>query len=137
MSGRQRLAVLGLVLSAIVAGAALVGFASMACPTQTAAQPCPNAAFNRGVVLSLAATVAVLLVTPFAFLGELTARGRVARGAWLRAVRRGLLAGAIVAALGGLRLGEALSVPAGIFVVLLAGIVEWSAIRRFDTVSGD
>jgi hypothetical protein len=32
----------------------------------------------------------------------------------------------------GLRLGGALSVPVGIFVALLAALVEWLAIRRFD-----
>ena len=37
-----------------------------------------------------------------------------------------------MAALGGLRLGGALTVPVAIFVVLLAGVVEWLSIRRFD-----
>ena len=60
-------------------------------------------------------------------------RGRILyRGAWGRAIRRGLLAGGAVAALGGLRLGGALTVPVAIFVVLLAGAVEWLSIRRFD-----
>ena len=46
--------------------------------------------------------------------------------------RRGVLAGVVVAALAGLRLGGALSVAAGIFVALLAALIEWFAIRRFD-----
>jgi hypothetical protein len=38
-----------------------------------------------------------------------------------------------VAALAGLRLGGALTVPVAIFVVLLGAAIEWLAIRRFDS----
>ncbi len=72
-----------------------------------------------------------LLVTPFAFLGEIITRRRIVyRGAWLRAARRGVLVGLVVAILAGLRLGGALSVPVALFVVILAGVVEWLAARR-------
>jgi hypothetical protein len=72
-------------------------------------------------------------VTPFAFLAEFVARRRIVfRGAWARAARRGLLAAAVVAALAGLRLGGALSVPGALFLLTLAALAEWFAIRRVD-----
>ena len=72
-------------------------------------------------------------MVPFAFLGEFVVRRRIVyRGAWARAVRRGLLVGLVVITLAGLRLGGALSVPVAIFVVLLAGAAEWFAVRRVD-----
>ena len=73
-------------------------------------------------------------MVPFALLAEFAVRGRILyRGAWVRAIRRGVLAAGAVAALGGLRLGGALTVPVTIFVLLLAGAIEWLAIRRFDS----
>jgi hypothetical protein len=36
----------------------------------------------------------------------------------------------VLATLAGLRLGDALSVPIAIFVVILAGVAEWFAARR-------
>lgn len=131
MSARQRLLALGLVLAAVAAGLALVVFAANACPTELPGQPCPEAPSNRAVVVSLAAVSVGLLVTPFAYLAEFVIGRRIAyRGAWLRAARRGLLAGVVVAVLAGLRLGGALSVPVGLFVLILAGLVEWFAVRR-------
>jgi hypothetical protein len=137
MTHTHRLAVGGLLLAALLVGAALIAFASVACPTQTDLQACANAALNRAIVLAMAALFVVLLVMPFAFLAEFAARRRTTRsGAWGRAARRGLLAGAVVAALGGLRLGDALSVPVLLFVVVLAVMVEWYAVRRFDPSGG-
>jgi len=131
VSSRQRLLALGLVLAAVVAGLALAVFAANACPAELPGQPCPDAPRNRAIVVSLAAVSVGLLVAPFAYLAEfLIGRRIVYRGAWLRAARRGLLAGAVVAVLAGLRLGGALSVPVGLFVLILAGIVEWFAVRR-------
>ncbi|MGH2418065.1 MAG: hypothetical protein ACRDFY_07000 [Candidatus Limnocylindria bacterium] len=131
MSGRHRLVVAALVLSAILAVVLLVAFAGRACPAETPADPCPDAARNRVMVVALASISAGLLVTPFAFLGEVVARRRIVyRGAWLRGARRGILAGLVVAILAGLRLGGALSVPVAIFVVILAGVAEWLAARR-------
>lgn len=133
MTGRSRLAVATLVLLAVLGGVVLVAFAGNACATDTAAQPCPDAAANRAVVVSLAAATAGLAVAPFALLAEFGVRRRIVyRGAWGRAARRGLLAAAVIAALAGLRLGGALSVPAALFAVTLAVIVEWHAVRRFD-----
>ena len=130
MSGRHRAAVVALVLLAVLAGVVLVGFAGRACPVETAAQPCAEAARNRTVVVTLAALTVALAVAPFAFLGEVVARRRIIyRGAWPRAARRGTLAGLVVAALAGLRLGGALSVPIAIFVVIVAGVAEWLAMR--------
>jgi hypothetical protein len=133
VSGGNRLAVLVLALLSALTVLALLVFASAACPAELPGQPCPEAGTNRAVVVALAAAATGLLVTPFAFLAEFAARRRIAyRGAWGRAGRRGLLAAVGVGALAGLRLGGALSVPAGIFVILLVGMVEWFAVRRFD-----
>jgi hypothetical protein len=131
MTGQHRVAVIGLILAAVLVAIILVAFAGSSCPVETEAQPCPDAARNVVLVIVLAAAALGLLVTPFAFLGEVLARRRIVyRGAWGRAARRGSLVAVVVAALGGLRLGGALSVPIGIFVVVLAGIVEWLAARR-------
>lgn len=132
--GRHRTIVAGLVLLAVLAGLILVVFAANTCPTESASNPCSDAGLHRIVVIALAALTLTLLVTPFAFLAEYLARRRIAyRGAWARAARRGLLCGAIVAALAGLRIGSALTVPVAIFLVLLAVLVEWFVARRLDT----
>jgi hypothetical protein len=131
MSGRHRVVVLGLMLSAVLAALLVVVIASRACPVETAAQPCPGAPRNVVIVVGLTAVAAGLLVTPFAFLGEVLARRRIVyRGAWSRAARRGALVGLVIAALAGLRLGGALSVPIAMFIVILAGVAEWFAARR-------
>lgn len=110
----------------ILAAVAVVAVAARACPIETVAQPCADAARNRVIVVALASSSAALLVAPFAFLSEVIARRRIVyRGAWVRAARRGALVGLVLATLAGLRLGGALSVPIGIFVVILAGVVEW------------
>ena len=133
MSRRTRLAIIGLALAALLVAVILVAFASVACPGDTPEQPCPAAVTNRSVVIGLGALAVGLLVVPFALLAEFVVRGRILyRSAWGRAIRRGLLAGGTVAALAGLRLGGALTVPVAIFVLLLAGTIEWLAIRRFD-----
>jgi hypothetical protein len=131
MSGTHRVAVVGLMLSAVLAALVLVVFAGNACPVETATQPCPEAPRNVVIVVGLVAVTAGLLVTPFAFLGEVLARRRIVyRGAWGRAARRGVLVGLVIAALAGLRLGGALSVPIAIFILILAGVAEWFAARR-------
>ena len=133
MSRRTRLAVAALALLAVLVAAILFVFASVSCPTDTPDQPCPGAATNRVLVIGLAALAVGLLVVPFALLSEFVIRGRILyRGAWGRAIRRGLLAGGAVAVVGGLRMGGALTVPVAIFVLLLVGAIEWLAIRRFD-----
>lgn len=129
----SRIAVLGLLVAAALAVAGLLGFASGACASDQPGRACPEAGFNRAVVVALLGAAAALLVAPFAFLAEFAARRRIEyRGAWGRALRRGLLAGLVLAALAGLRVGDALSVPSALFVVIIAGLVEWSAMRRFD-----
>ena len=131
MTARHRLIVAGLILGAVVAAAALVAFASVACPVDSEGQPCPLAGRNLAIGVALAALSVALVVTPFAFLGEVLARRRIVyRGAWPRAARRGAIAGLVVAALAGLRLGGALSVPVGLFVLLVAGAAEWLALQR-------
>ena len=131
MSGRHRLAVGSLIVLGVLAILGLIGVAGSTCPIETELQPCPDVARNRAVVVALAAAGAMLIVTPFAFLGEVMARRRIVyRGAWERAARRGLLVGLVIATLAGLRLGGALSVAISIFVVILAGVTEWFFVRR-------
>ncbi|MGH2383227.1 MAG: hypothetical protein ACRDG7_18670 [Candidatus Limnocylindria bacterium] len=131
MSGRHRLAVAVLILSGILFAIVLVAVAGRACPVETVAQPCPDAGRNRVVVVTLASASATLLVAPFAFLAEVISRRRIVyRGAWSRAARRGILTGLAIAALAGLRLGGALSVPIAIFVIILAGVIEWFFVRQ-------
>ena len=133
MTGQTRVAVAALVLLAVLAAVVLVSFAGHACPADTADTPGPDAGTNRAVVVALAAASAGLAVTPFALLAEFAVRRRIIyRGAWARATRRGLLVAAAIAALAGLRLGGALSVPVGLFIVSLAAALEWFASRRFD-----
>ena len=131
MSARNRTRVGALILAGILAALLLVAFASNTCPAETSAQPCPGAARNLVIGVGLASTAVGLLVAPFAFLGEVMARRRIVyRGAWGRAGRRGTLAGLMVATLSGLRLGDALSVPVALFVLILAGVVEWFFARN-------
>ena len=133
MSGRHRFVVLALVLLAVLSAVVLVVLAGNLCPADTAGSSCPEAGRNRAIVVGMAAASCALIVAPFAFLTEFVLRRRIVyRGAWLRGLRRGILAGAVLAALAGLRLGGALTVPVGLFVVLLAGLVEWFAVRRVD-----
>ncbi len=127
------MAIAALVLLALLCAVVLLAFAGHACPSKIPSQDCPDAAVNRALVVSLASLGIALAVTPFAFLGEFAMRRRIIyRGAWGRAARRGLLPGCALAALAGLRLGGALSVPAALFVVSLLAAVEWTAVRRFD-----
>ena len=133
MTGRHRTIVAALVLLAMLAFVLLAAFATHACPAPTATNRCPQAGMNRAIAIVLAALAATLTITPFAFLAEFVVRRRIAyRGGWARAARRGILAGAVVAAVAGLRLGGALIVPVAIFVLLLATLVEWFAARRLD-----
>jgi hypothetical protein len=130
MSTRHRTIVVGLVLLGVLTVVVLVAFAGNACPIETDQQPCPDAGRNLAIGIGLAAVAVGLLVTPFAFLAEvMTDRHIVYRGAWGRAARRGLLAGLVVGILAGLRLAGVLSVPTALFVIILAGAVEWLAAR--------
>jgi O-antigen ligase len=131
MSGRHRTRVAGLMLLGVLAAVLLVVFAGSACPVETDAQPCPDATRNLVIGIALASAAVGLLVAPFAFLAEVLARRRIVyRGAWARAGRRGALAGLIVAGLAGLRLGGALNVPTALFVLILAGVIEWYLARN-------
>jgi hypothetical protein len=133
LSRGTRRAVATLAALAIASAAALVIFAGVACPADLPSQPCPAAGTNRIVVIALAAATAMMTVVPFAFLAEFVLRRRIVyRGAWGRAARRGLLVGAVIITLAGLRLGGALTVPVAIFIVLLALAGEWFAVRRLD-----
>ncbi len=131
--GRHRATVAALFLLAVLAGLVLVVVAARLCPTELPGQPCGAATTNRALVVVLAAVTMALLVTPFAFLAELLTRRRIVyRWAWWRAARRGIVAGFVVAALAGLRLGGALSPPVAIFVVAAAIGLEWFVSRHVD-----
>jgi hypothetical protein len=130
---RHQVTVALLVLAGVLGFVALVAIAGHLCPVETAAQPCPDAARNRIIVVGLAGTATAMLVAPFAFLGEVVARRRIVyRGAWSRAARRAAIVGLMIVTLAGLRLGGALSVPVAVFVLILAGVVEWF-VARSDT----
>lgn len=130
MTGEHRLAVAALIATGILAAVLLVAVAGSVC-AQTQVQACADVARNRVIVVSLASLTAALLVTPFAFLGEIMTRRRIVyRGAWGRAARRGILVGLLIATVAGLRLGGALSAPIAIFVMILAGVIEWFFSRR-------
>lgn len=132
MSAQHRLWVLGLVGLGLLVGIAVVIFAANACPAALPGQACPDAQRNVVSVVVLAAASVALLVTPFAFLAEIVVQRRIVyQGAWWRAGRRGAMAGLLVATLAGLRLGGALTVPAAIFIMVLAVVVE-----RFVTSRG-
>ena len=133
MTPRSRVAIAALVLLAVLGAVVLVAFAGNSCAGDMPGQPCPNAGANRAVVVALAAMTAAVAVMPFAILAEFAVRRRIIyRGAWGRALRRGVLVGAAIAAIAGLRLGGALSVPVALFVISLAAATEWVALRRFD-----
>ena len=133
MTGRTRTAVAALVLLAVLGGVVLVAFAGNACAGDLPGRPCPEAGANRAAVVTLAAATAGLAVIPFALLAEFAVRRRILyRGAWGRATRRGVLVALAIAAIAGLRLGGALSIPVALFVMSLAAAVEWFALRRFD-----
>jgi hypothetical protein len=133
MSGRARLGLAMTLLLGVLCGLLVVVVAGNACASNLPGAPCPDAGRNRTVVVALASLAVMLIVTPFAFLAEFAARRRIVyRGMWLRAVRRGLLVGLAVAALAGLRLGDALSVPAALFVLTMLALLEWSSVRRLD-----
>ncbi|MEJ7802660.1 MAG: hypothetical protein WKH68_04720 [Candidatus Limnocylindria bacterium] len=130
MTGEHRLAVAALIATGILAAVLLVAVAGSVC-AQTQVQACADVARNRVIVVSMASLTAALLVTPFAFLGEIMTRRRIVyRGAWGRAARRGILVGLLIATVAGLRLGGALSAPIAIFVIILAGVIEWFFSRR-------
>lgn len=131
MTPRTRLVVAGLLLLGVLGVLLTLGWANVACPAETPAQPCPDATRNLVIGIGLASVSAALLVTPFAFLGEVVARRRIVyRGAWWRAGRRGAIVGLVLAALAGLRLADALSVPVALFTILLGGVTEWFLARR-------
>ncbi len=133
MTGRSRVVLAALMLLAVLGVVVLVAFAGNSCAGDLPGRPCPAAGTNRAVVVALAAVTAGLAVVPFALLAEFTVRRRIIyRGAWGRAARRGALVAAVVAAIAGLRLGGALSVPVALFVMSLAAALEWVALRRFD-----
>jgi hypothetical protein len=130
---RDRVLVAVLLIAGVVALAAVVGLAANLCPGPTATDPCPDAGRNRVIVVGTAAAGVALLMAALAFVADYATHGRIVyRGAWPRAVRRGLLTGAVLAAVAGLRLVEALNVFSAGVVVAVAVAIEWFASRRLD-----
>ena len=131
MSGRNRTILAALFFLGILAVLVLLAFAANACPVETEAQPCPDAGRNLVIGIVLAALGVGLIVTPFAFIGEFVARRRIVyRGAWLRAARRGVIAGIVLAVLAGLRLADVLGVATALFVAVVAVAIEWLFARN-------
>jgi uncharacterized protein YhhL (DUF1145 family) len=76
------------------------------------------------VSVALGATVALSAI-PLAWLAAFGRRGRRTQpGAWLRATRRGILAGGLVALIAALRVTETTSAPIVIFAIVLVVAVE-------------
>ncbi len=134
MNRRDKLLIAGLVGAGLVAMLGVFVAASQLCPGPTASDLCPDANRNRLIVIGLAGTAVVLLITPVAFVIDFAARRRIAYlGAWWRAVRRGALFGLVLATIAGLRLADALNPFSAVVVIGVALIAEWLAIRRLDT----
>lgn len=131
MSRQDRLRVVALLVGAVLVAVVLGLFASQACPVSTDANPCESATVNQAVVVGLAAVCVGMAVTAFAWLAEFRRRRIAYLGSWTRAGRRGALAAAVVAALAGLRLGDALNILSALVVIGLAAAAEW-AIGRAD-----
>lgn len=129
MNGRDRAWVAVLLASAVLAALLVVVVASQACPGSTATNPCPEAPVNRAIVIGLAASSVGLVVTALAWLAAFRRRRIAYRGSWAVAIRRGILAGSIVAALAGLRLGDALNALSVVVVIAVAAAIEWAFLR--------
>lgn len=133
MSRRDRIAVAALAVAGVAAIIGVVILASQLCPAPTPTDPCPDADRNRLLVVGLAAAAVFCLMTSAAFVGDYLVHDRIAYlGAWARAVRRGLLAGLVLAAVAGLRLVDALNLFSAGVVVAVAAAAEWIASRRLD-----
>lgn len=133
MTTRDRVLVAVLLLGGLLTAVAVVVVASQLCPGPTPNDPCPDADRNRIVVVALAATAVFGVMAALAFVADYAMHQRIVyRGAWGRAARRGILAGLVLAAVGGLRLVDALNVFSALVVIVVAGAAEWLASRRFD-----
>jgi hypothetical protein len=130
---RDRVLVAALLVIGLVAILGVVALAANLCPAPTADDPCADADRNRAIVVGTAAFAVVALMTGIAFLADYLTHNRIVyRGAWPRAVRRGLLTGLALAAIAGLRLVDALNPFSAIVVVAVAVAAEWLAVRRLD-----
>ena len=133
MNRRDRVALILLVLGGVAAVGAVVALASQLCPGATPTEPCPDAERNRLLVIGVAGGAVVLLMTPILYLLDYATHRRIAyRGAWFRAVRRGLLSGLALAAVAALRTMDALTLFSAAVVIAIAVALEWVAIRRLD-----
>jgi hypothetical protein len=130
---RDRVLVAALVLVGVAAVVSVVALAASLCPGPTPDDPCPDADRNRALVVVTAAVAVGSFVTSIAFVADYLTHNRIVyRGAWPRAVRRGLLSAIALAAIAGLRLVDALNPFSAAVVVAVAIAVEWLAIRRLD-----
>jgi len=88
----------------------------------------PGIQMTAALLLGVAVTLTVL---PLTWLLAFAGQGRVAhRGDWLRATRRGLLAGMVVTLLVVLRELEVFSLAIAVFVVVMACLVELTLTLR-------
>jgi hypothetical protein len=79
----------------------------------------------RLVVAGALGAAAALSAVPLAWLAAFGRRGRRAlRGDWLRATRRGILAGGLVALIAALRVTGTTSAPIVVFAIVLVVAVE-------------
>jgi hypothetical protein len=119
MEQRDRIASLGL-----LAAAALVWILAGIVFTRLSPEGSLAVQLSGAGLLGLALGLSVV---PLAWLAVFARRRRIAyRGEWVRAARRGVWVGLVVALLVALRTQHALSLPLALFVVVLVAFVEAS-----------
>ena len=103
-------------------GAAAVGWIVLAIVLATVP---PDTLQIRLVVSAALGAAVALSAVPLAWLAAFGRRGRRAQpGDWLRATRRGVLAGGLVALVAALRVTGTTSVPIVVFAIVLVVAVE-------------
>jgi hypothetical protein len=130
---RDSILVAVLLIGGVVAGVGVAALAANLCPAPTATNPCPDATRNQALVVGTAVVAVSLAMSGLAFAAEFLVRNRIVyRGAWARAARRGLLIGAALASVAGLRLLDALTIFSAAVVIAVVVAIEWLAVRRLD-----
>jgi hypothetical protein len=133
VTARDRVLVAVLLVGGVGAGVVVAALAANLCPAPTPTDPCLDATRNQAIVVGTAAAAVSLVMTGLAFVAEYLVRNRIVyRGAWARAARRGLLIGAALAAVAGLRLLDALTIFSAGVVIAVVIAIEWLAVRRLD-----
>lgn len=110
-------------LASLVGIAASVGMWTLVAAHLTTRSPSGDTGVQATGALLLGAAVAVTLL-PLFYLAAYARRRIAYRGDWLRALRRALLVGMVVAILVMLKALDAFSIPIAFFVIAMAAFVE-------------